>query len=255
MPSGWVRWIFEQYDFPFEVVYPPRLDQGNLKQDFDVLVFPTGAVPASVALADDDEYSTQNFDAATIPEEYRDRLGGVSTDVTVPQLREFLENGGTIITIGTSNNLATHLGLPISNHMVDASGRELPEEEYFIPGAILEARVDNTNPIAYGLGEHVDMMFDDSPIFRLEAGAEAQGVRRLAWYDSDTPLRSGWAWGQERARNGLAAVEADVGEGKLYLFGPEVLYRGQPHGTFKFVFNGIHLSTAEKVSLSEALIP
>ena len=68
MPSGWVRWIFEQYDFPFEVVYPPRLDQGNLKQDFDVLVFPTGAVPASVALADDDEYSTQNFDAATIPE-------------------------------------------------------------------------------------------------------------------------------------------------------------------------------------------
>ena len=255
MPSGWVRWIFEQYDFPFEVVYPPRLDRGNLKQDFDVLVFPTGAVPANVALADDGEYSTQNFDAATVPEEYRDRLGGVSTDVTVPQLREFLENGGTIITIGTSNNLATHLGLPVGNHMVDASGRELPEEEYFIPGAILEARVDNSNPVAYGLGEHVDMMFDDSPIFRLEAGAEARGVRRVAWYDSDTPLRSGWAWGQEHTRNGLAAVEADVGEGKLYLFGPEVLYRGQPHRTFQLVFNGIHLSTAEKVSLSEALIP
>ena len=246
MPSGWTRWLFEQFEFPFEVVYPPRLDQGNLKRNFDVLVFPTGAIPAEVALADDDPYSTQNFDPATVPDEYRDRLGNVSTDVTVPHLREFLEAGGTIITIGTSTNLATHLDLPIGNHIVDASGRNLPEEEYYIPGAILEARVDNSNPIAYGVGEHVDMMFDDSPVFRLQAGAEAQGVRRVAWYDSDTPLRSGWAWGQEHARNGLAAIEADVGEGKLYLFGPEVLYRGQPHETFKFVFNGIYLATAKE---------
>jgi len=246
MPSGWARWLFEQFEFPFEVVYPPRLDQGNLKRNFDVLVFPTGAIPAEVALADDDPYSTQNFDPATVPDEYRDRLGGVSTDVTVPQLREFLEAGGTIITIGTSANLATHLDLPIGNHIVDASGHALPMEEYFIPGSILEARVDNSNPIAYGLGDRVDMMFNRSPVFRLEAGAEAQGVRRVAWYDSDTPLRSGWAWGQEHARNGLAAIEADVGEGKLYIFGPEVLYRGQPHETFKFVFNGIYLATAKE---------
>jgi hypothetical protein len=32
MPSGWTRWLFEQFEFPFEVVYPPGLDQGNLKQ-------------------------------------------------------------------------------------------------------------------------------------------------------------------------------------------------------------------------------
>ena len=22
MPSGWTRWLFEQYEFPFQVVYP-----------------------------------------------------------------------------------------------------------------------------------------------------------------------------------------------------------------------------------------
>jgi hypothetical protein len=170
----------------------------------------------------------------------------VSTDVTVPQLREFLEEGGTIITIGTSANLATHLGLPIGNHLVDRSGNALPREEYFIPGSILQTRVDNTNPIAYGIGERVDMMFNRSPVLRLEAGAEAQGVRRVAWYDSAAPLRSGWAWGQEHVRNGLAAIEAEVGDGKLYIFAPEVLYRGQPHKTFKFVFNGIYLANAEE---------
>jgi hypothetical protein len=248
MPSGWTRFLLEKFEFPFAVVYPPQLDRGDLKRDFDVLIFPTEAIPGEVALARDDPYSTQNFDPATIPEEYRDRLGQVSTDVTVPQLRRFLEDGGTIITIGTSANLATYLDLPIGDHMVDANGRPLPEEEYYIPGSILQARVDNSRPIAYGLGNRVDMMFDSSPVFRLQPGAEAQGVRRVAWYDSATPLRSGWAWGQEHMRNGLAAVEADVGDGKLYMFGPQVLYRGQPHGTFKFVFNGIYLSTAKEAT-------
>jgi hypothetical protein len=106
--------------------------------------------------------------------------------------------------------------------------------------------VDDTNPIAYGIGQHVDMMFNRSPVLKLEAGAEAQGVRRVAWYDTDTPLRSGWAWGQEHVEGGLAAVEADVGDGKLYMFAPEVLYRAQPHNTFKFVFNGIYLAVAEE---------
>ena len=31
-----------------------------------------------------------------------------------------------------------------------------------------------------------------------------------------------------------------MGKGKLYLFGPEITFRAQPHGTFKFLFNGIY---------------
>ena len=30
MPSGWTRWLLEQFEFPFEVVYPQALDAGNL---------------------------------------------------------------------------------------------------------------------------------------------------------------------------------------------------------------------------------
>jgi hypothetical protein len=45
MPSGWTRWIFEQYEFPFEVVFPQTLDAGNLNSKFDVLVFVDGGIP------------------------------------------------------------------------------------------------------------------------------------------------------------------------------------------------------------------
>jgi hypothetical protein len=251
MPSGWTRWLLEQFEFPFEVVYPPQLDAGGLERQYDVLIFPTGAIPATAGGPQEPgRYEQEDRPELDIPEEYRDRVGRVTAAVTVPQLQAFMQDGGTIITIGTSANLATHLDLPIGNHLVDESGRPLRSQDYFIPGSLLEARVDNTRPITYGMGDHAITTFSRSPVFRLETGAEAQGVRRVAWYDSATPLRSGWAWGQEHVQDGLAAIEADVGEGKLYLFGPEVLFRGQPHGTFKFVFNGIYLATARSANVN-----
>ena len=66
-----------------------------------------------------------------------------------------------------------------------------------------------------------------------------KGVRPIAWFDTDSPLRSGWAWGQNYLEGGVAMAEAKVGQGKLYLFGPEILFRGQPHGTFRFFFNAL----------------
>ena len=53
-------------------------------------------------------------------------------------------------------------------------------------------------------------------------------------------LRSGWAWGQHYIEGGVSVAEATVGQGHLMLFGPEIAFRGQPHGTFKFLFNGIY---------------
>ncbi|MGW8268477.1 MAG: hypothetical protein ACWGSQ_19070 [Longimicrobiales bacterium] len=46
MPSGWVRYILEQFDFDFRLVFPQELDAGNLIESFDVLIFPDGAIPS-----------------------------------------------------------------------------------------------------------------------------------------------------------------------------------------------------------------
>jgi hypothetical protein len=96
------------------------------------------------------------------------------------------------------------------------------------------------------MNDHAMVAFANSPTFKLGANASAQGLRRVAWFETDTPLLSGWAWGQENLENGVAMIDADVGDGKLYMFGPEIVRRAEPHGTFKFFFNGIYLSTAEE---------
>jgi zinc carboxypeptidase len=258
MPSGWTRWLLEQYEFPFTVVYPPTLDAGDLASKFDVLIFVDGGIPAREGGGGGGRGGGGGGFGATpdpqsIPAEFRERLGSVTVARTVPQLRQFLEAGGAILTIGSSTSLGYNAGLPLANALMekqqDGAERPLPREKFYVPGSVLQVRVDNTDPLAYGMAERLDVFFDNSPVFRLRPEALMKGVKPVAWFDSDKPLRSGWAWGQKYLQDGVAVAEAKVGKGKLFLFGPEIAFRGQPHGTFKFLFNGIYYGGAESVTL------
>lgn len=250
MPSGWVRWLLEQFEFPFSVIYPAALDAGDLTSKFDVLIFVVGAIPMQDSRA---ARENQTPDLERTPAELRERVGSLTVAKTVPQLVRFLEAGGTVISIGSSTSMGYHAGLPIANALMErrSDGRErpLPREKFYIPGSILQVRVDNTNPLAYGIGERLDVFFDNSPVFQLKPEATFKGVRPVAWFDSDSPLRSGWALGQNYLQDRVAVIDATAGKGKLFLFGPEITFRAQPHGSFKFLFNGIYYGRAELVSL------
>ncbi|HEY9226004.1 MAG TPA: peptidase, partial [Gemmatimonadaceae bacterium] len=248
MPSGWTRWILEQFEFPFERVFAPQLDAGNLNAKYDVLVFVTGAIPGAGGGGRGGRGGGGGSDTEIplLPAEYRDQVGRVTLDKTLPKIREFIEKGGTVLAIGSSaTNLSSFLKLPIESQLVE-NGAPLPRTKFYSPGSLISARIDTSHPLGQGMTEHADVFFDDSPVFKLGAGAEAAGVKTIAWYDSKTPLRSGWAWGQQYLENGVVAVEAKVGAGRVLLFGPEILQRAQPHGTFKFLFNGIYTSIGSK---------
>lgn len=253
MDSGWVRWLFEQFEFPFEVVYPPDLDAGNLAKKYDVLVFVNGAIPRYDAPNNQSSRWFSQPRPEDVPSEFHDRMGRITAEKTVPQLLRFLEDGGTILAIGSSTNIAYHAGLPIKNALVerlqDGTEQPLSRTKFFIPGSLLRVRIETRNPLAYGMSENVDVVFNRSPVFDLEPEAGLSGIRPVAWFDSKTPLRSGWAWGQHYLEGGTAIIEANVGEGKLFLYGPEVTFRAQPHGSFKFLFNGLYYGPAKKVKL------
>ena len=243
MPSGWTRWILEQFEFPFERVYAPQLDAGGLNAKYDVLVFVTGAIPGAGGARRGGGGGGSSLDVSTLPPEYRDQYGSMTAERTLPAIQAFIENGGTVVAIGSSaTNLAAFLKLPVESQLVE-NGKPMPNTRFFIPGSVLRAKVNIADPLGFGLTEGVDVFFDESPAFKLGEGAEAAGVRKVAWYDSKTPLRSGWAWGQEVLDQGGVAVSAQVGQGNVLLFGPEILQRSQPHGTFKFLFNGIVYGT------------
>jgi hypothetical protein len=168
----------------------------------------------------------------------------VTAEKTFAAIRQFVEGGGVAIAIGSSaTTLASALALPVSDHLV-ADGAPLPNTKFYVPGSVVRATVDTAHPLAAGVGPAVDVFFDESPVFALAADAASHGATRVAWYQGKTPLRSGGAWGQEALDGGAAIVAASVGRGKVFLFGPEILQRGQPHGTFKFLFNAIYWGRA-----------
>jgi hypothetical protein len=69
------------------------------------------------------------------------------------------------------------------------------------------------------------------------------------WFPNATPLRSGWAWGQGYLEGTVAAAEAPMGEGRLFLLCAEAAFRGQPHGTYKLLFNSIYFGSAKAATL------
>jgi hypothetical protein len=174
-------------------------------------------------------------------------LGAYTSQTTFPHLKKFLDDGGTILSVGRSAmNLAELLNLPVGDHLIerspDGSSRPIPGEKYYVPGSVLRVAVDTSAPLAHGLSPATDVFFDNSPVFKLDPDATMKGVRPVAWFDSATPLRSGWAYGQGYLQGGVQVLDATVGKGRALLFAPEITFRAQPHGTFKFLFNGIYLA-------------
>jgi hypothetical protein len=237
--SGWVRWLMEQYHFPATVVYPKEIDAGNLKKKYDVLILVGGAINAPGVTV-----PSRMPKPEEIPAEFRDRLGRLSADSSVPQIKQFLAEGGKVVTIGSSTGLAYHLHLPVRNALVEMTPtgeRPLPHEKFYIPGSVLRMTVDTTQKAAWGMPSNVDVYFDASPVFKLSPEAVAkETIKPIGWFASDKTLRSGWAWGQAYLQDGIAAFSAPVGKGTFYAFGPEITFRGQTHGTFKFLFNTLY---------------
>jgi len=176
---------------------------------------------------------------------------GVHHVQSMPQILEFVRAGGTVVAEGSSTNLAELAGLPVTQHLVTAEGRPLPREDFFVPPSILQMKVDNTVPVAHGLGTTANFMFSGSRLFRLQDGAEAQGVRPIVTVDGPTPLKSGWAWGQDYMEGGVAGFQAPLGEGQMFMFTPRITFRSQPHGTFNLLFNSIFLGAAQSRPISQ----
>jgi hypothetical protein len=240
MPSGWTRMILEDFGFDFEVVYPEEIAEGDLRSRFDVLILEDGALPSP----NGGRGSGAPTDPAQVPSQYRDRLGSITGERGVPEILDFARAGGTVIAVGSSARLGYYAGLGLSDHLVE-DGRPLRGDQYYTPGSIHSLKIEHDSPLTHGLEDRLDVMISHSPLFDLERGAERAGVKRIGWFDTDAPLRSGWAWGQERMQGGTALIEAAFGDGQLFLFTPRITFRSQSHAAFPLLFNGIFYGSAD----------
>ena len=153
---GLAGFELEQFEFPFQVVYPKTLDAGDLEKKFDVLIFTDGAFRGAGAGGRGGGGGRGGAaNNRTIPEECEARQGRISAEKTIPQIKKFVEAGGSIITVGSSTSMAQLLGVPVTNYLIEmtpkAENVPLPREKFYIPGSLMRVTIDNTNPLAYGM--------------------------------------------------------------------------------------------------------
>lgn len=245
IPAGWISWLMEQYHFNYEFIYTSAIDAGALRKKYDMIIFATGAIPDTGK----PKKPRNNFESKPpkpeeLPVQYRSWLGKITADTSIPQLKKFLEEGGQIVTIGSSTNLVYHLQLPVRNALMEKNAKNewkpLSGTKYYIPGSLLTADLDTTAIENKGMSAKNDVYFERSPVFKFTADTTGRHIKKLMWFSTDQPLHSGWAWGQKYLKDGIAAFVAPVGRGKLYAFGPEITFRGQSHSTFKLLFNQLY---------------
>jgi hypothetical protein len=222
--EGWTRWVLEQFEFPYVSVHDRDIRAGNLQAQYDVIVLPDATY----------EEMLNGLAAGSMPPEY---TGGM-TARGVANLEAFVASGGTLVALDRAAGLPlSAFELPVRN--VTAG---LRESEFYAPGTLVRLDVDPSNPLAYGMPPEAAAFLSHSPAFAIGAAASADVV---AAYPTRDLLVSGWLIGESMIAGRAAVVDATLGRGRVVLLGFGAQRRGQAHGTFKFLFNSLLISSLE----------
>jgi hypothetical protein len=249
--EGWTRWLLEHRGaLGLKSIHDSDIRIGNLRQSFDTIVIPDQ--PRAAIL--------NGHRKGTMPDEYTGGLG----EQGVKALREFVEQGGTLVCLNRASDFAIEqFKLPVRD-VVDG----LPRTDFYVPGSILRIELDTNDPIAKGMPKESIAWAENSPVFEVIGsssplpmgdGTEGRGpygaqtltptlsqrereqaVKVIAWYPQDKdPLLSGWLLGGDRIKGKAALVQVDMGKGRIILFGFRPQYRGQSLATYPLFFNAI----------------
>ena len=91
----------------------------------------------------------------------------------------------------------------------------------------------------FGVPEAPVVMFQRGPAFVPEAGF--QGAVLAKYAKGTNPLESGLLLHPEAIEDKAAAVELQYGKGRIVLYGFKPEFRGQAHGTYRYLFNALYM--------------
>jgi hypothetical protein len=222
MDEGWTRFIFENYDFSFVSLLDKDIREGHLRSKYDVIVIPGELSEAQII---------QGLRPEAVPPEY---AGGIG-DAGVQNLREFVNDGGMLVTMDDAAIFAARqFALPVKNAL-----EGVPSKDLYIPGSLLKVVLDTDNPLAYGMPRETAAFVQGNGAFDVSGNAKA-----VATYPLTNPLMSGWLLGEEKLHGKAAVVDVPVGQGRVILLSIRPQFRAQVRGTYKLLFNALYYGPA-----------
>jgi hypothetical protein len=239
MDEGWTRWVFDQYKFPYQSLLDAEARAGKLNEKFDAILLPDQAPRAlfnGLSSTEGRAAGGSEEAAGVYPAEYAGGLG----EAGVKALREFVEAGGTLITLNNASNFAIdYLNLPVRNVLKGVANRD-----FYCPGSILRTQLLVDNQLTFGTDKESIAWFEQGPAFEITDANAAKAIARYP--DGSNALLSGWILGDKLLRDKAALVEVKLGKGRVILFGFRPQYRAQSLATMPLLFNAILTSKREQ---------
>jgi hypothetical protein len=231
MDEGWTRWLLEQYEFPYQSLFDRDVRAGNLGQSLDVIVIPDS--PANSIVQGWPKGVALGADGGRMPDEYTGGLG----DEGVKALADFVEAGGTLVTLNRAADFAVrYLQLPVVQSLENVN-----PSEFYCPGSLLRVEIDTSHPLGFGLSKEQAAWVEGGLAFEPRdariAGPVKYAVRDL--------LMSGWLLGGSRLQGKPVVLEVPKGKGKVILLGFRPQYRGQSYAMFPLFFNSLYYAAAK----------
>jgi len=213
--EGWTRWLLEQFGFPYTSLRNADVQAGNLRARFDSIVF-----------ADELPNAIENgHPLGSMPPEFTGGLGEKGAEA----LREFARAGGTLVFLNRASEYAIgKFGVKAKNVVAN-----IPAQEFYSPGSLLNAKLDLRDPLTQGLPEAITIWSEASPVWTTE------NEEAIAKYPDSGVLASGWLLGEKRITGKTALIHTRYGAGNIILFGMRPQYRAQSYLTFKLFFNAL----------------
>ena len=238
---GWVRFTFDKFGIPYDLVYKERVKKGSLRNDYDVIVLPTQPMTRQTvfqapAARPVPYMKSEKFKFLGMYGETPDVTGGIGGE-GVDAFSQFLEAGGTLVALGDAVRFPVDFGFARS---VDASGTTTPN--FYAPRPLVNAEILRPeHPVFYGYVDRIiPVKYLGGPLLTVGAADQANALAR--YVGGDGAVLSGLMKGADEIRQRPFAVDVPggySGKGRVVLFSNNPVYRWQNHGEFNMVFNAL----------------
>jgi hypothetical protein len=236
--EGWTRFVLDQFKIEYRTLHNDDIKKGGakLRAEYDLIIVPDLSVnliingkeePPEGAKADKEEEPIVG--TPQLPKEYQ---GGIGKE-GVEAVKDFVKNGGTLLTFATACNFAIEkLRLPAINELKGVSSKD-----FYAPGSIFEVNIDSREPLAFGMQQKAFIYFVNNPAFKLLPYTKES--KNIAFYGDSSPIRSGSLLGEERLLGKTALADIPIEKGRVVMYGFRVQHRGQTYGTYKLMLNAL----------------
>jgi hypothetical protein len=236
---GWVRYAFDQFETPYDLIFKDELKKGNLRARYDVIIIPSQGRSAKNIVYDIPmrgkplpytKTAQYKFlgDYGSSP----DIRGGMGLD-GLNELQKFVEAGGTLITLGEASAVPAEFGLTPEVNVTH------PSRAFYAPGPIVTAKIlKPANPIFYGYPD-VTMPVRWATTDLLSVPRIDKDDVLMEFPGGEGSVMSGFMNGPEEIKNRPAVVDIPVGSGQVLMFTTNPIYRWQNFGEYRMLYNAI----------------